>query len=317
VKLLFISATRIGDAVLSTGLLGHLLDRHPDVEVTIACGAPAQALFAAVPGLQRVIVLEKRKFAGHWFGLWAAVAAQRWDIAVDLRGSLLTGFLWRGAAIVDRHAHPQAHRVVELARLLGIDAPPAPRIWLAPSHRARAAALLPGDAPILAIAPAANWGPKTWPIERFVALMQRLTAPGAPLAAARVLVVAAPSERAQVAPLIAAIPPESLVDLSGGGDLLDVAACLERARLFVGNDSGLMHLAAAAGAPTLGLFGPSPEQRYGPWGAQTALVRTPESFETLMARVHRGETGAGAMMATLTVDAVEQAACALIARTRR
>jgi heptosyltransferase III len=317
VKLLFITATRIGDAVLSTALLGHLLDRHPGAEVTIACGAPARALFAAVPGLQRVIVLEKRRFAGHWFGLWAALAGQRWDIAVDLRGSLLTSFLWRGTAIVDRHAHPQAHRVVELARLVGVGEPPAPRVWLTPRHRARAAALLPGDAPVLAVAPAANWGPKTWPIERFVALVQRLTAPGAPLAAARVLVVAAPSERAQVAPLIAAISPERRVDLSGGADLLDVAACLARARLFVGNDSGLMHLAAAAGAPTLGLFGPSPETRYGPWGSDAALVRTPESFETLMARVHRGETGAGAMMATLTVDAVDEAARALIARTRR
>lgn len=316
-KLLFISATRIGDAVLSTALLGHLLDRHPGAAVTIACGAPAQALFAAVPGLARIIVLEKRRYAGHWFGLWAAVAGQRWDIAVDLRGSLLTNFLWRGAAIVDRHAHPEAHRVVELARLIGIDKPPAPRIWLTPDHRARAAALLRDLSPVLAIAPAANWGPKTWPIERFVALMQILTAPGAPLATARVLVVAAPGERAQVAPLIAAIPPARLIDLSGGGDLLDVAACLQRARLFVGNDSGLMHLAAAAGAPTLGLFGPSPDTRYGPWGPDTALVRTPESYEALMARVRRGETGAGAMMATLTVEAVADAALALIARTPR
>ncbi len=316
-NLLFVTATRIGDAVLSTALLGHLLDRHPDARVTIACGAPARGLFTALPGLTRIIVLEKRRLAGHWFGLWAAVAGTRWDVAVDLRGSLLTSFLIRGRAIVDRHAHPAIHRVEELAQLVGATPPPAPRLWLGDAHRTRAAALLPDGAPVLALAPAANWGPKTWPIERFVDLARRLTAPGSALADARVLIVAAPSERAQVAPLVEAIAPVRRIDLSGGGDLLDVAACLARARLFVGNDSGLMHLAAASGAPTLGLFGPSPERRYGPWGADTALVRTPESFETLMARVRAGEAGAGAMMASLSVDAVEAAALALIARTRR
>jgi ADP-heptose:LPS heptosyltransferase len=316
-NLLFITATRIGDAVLSTGLLAHLLDRHAGASVTIACGAPARGLFAAVPGLERIIVLEKKRFAGHWFGLWSTTARRHWDLAVDLRGSLLTSFLPRRAALVDRGAYPQAHRVVELARLLRVEPPPAPRLWLAPANRARAAALLPGEAPVLALGPAANWPPKTWPIDRFVTLMRRLTAPGAALASARVLVAAAPNERALVAPLVAAIAPERLVDLSGGGDLLDVAACLERARLFIGNDSGLMHLAAAAGAPTLGLFGPSPDERYAPWGPNAAVVRTAESFEALMARVGRGETAPGAMMASLTVDAVEAAAQALLARTRR
>src|SRR3546814_1992136 len=71
------------------------------------------------------------------------------------------------------------------------------------------------------------------------------------------------------------------VNLVERSDLLTAAACLERADFFVGNDSGLMHLAAAAGTPTLGLFGPSPEVRYRPWGPHAGYVRTPESFEAL------------------------------------
>ncbi len=54
-RLLFITATRIGDAVLSTGLLGHLWERHPGAHVTIAAGRAAAPLFAAVPGLERVL----------------------------------------------------------------------------------------------------------------------------------------------------------------------------------------------------------------------------------------------------------------------
>ena len=55
-KVLFVTSTRIGDAILSTGLLEHLRAEHPDLEVTIACGPAAAPLFEALPGLRRIIV---------------------------------------------------------------------------------------------------------------------------------------------------------------------------------------------------------------------------------------------------------------------
>ena len=65
----------------------------------------------------------------------------------------------------------------------------------------------------------------------------------------------------------------------GKVDLLTAYACLKHARLFIGNDSGLMHLAAAAGAPTLGLFGPSDDRLYAPWGDHARALRGPRTFE--------------------------------------
>ena len=59
-------------------------------------------------------------------------------------------------------------------------------------------------------------------------------------------------------------------------------ACLTRCVFYVGNDSGLMHLAAASGIPTLGLFRPSQADRYAPAGRWTAYVRTRESVEELV-----------------------------------
>jgi ADP-heptose:LPS heptosyltransferase len=75
-----------------------------------------------------------------------------------------------------------------------------------------------------------------------------------------------------------------------------------------------MHIAAAAGIPTLGLFGPSRDERYGPWGENAAAVRTPESFETLMARA---ATSNGTLMGSLSVETVESAAVALLERASR
>ena len=69
----------------------------------------------------------------------------------------------------------------------------------------------------------------------------------------------------------------------GRVDLLTAYALLKRARLFIGNDSGLMHLAAAAGAPTLGLFGPSDERLYAPWGPKARVLRGPRDFATFKA----------------------------------
>lgn len=316
VRILFITATRIGDCILSTGLLAALLDRHPGARVTVVCGEPAASLFADLPGLECIWTMRKRRFLGHWLALWRMAVMTRWDVAVDLRGSLTTALIRRGAALVDRRRFAQLHRVEELGRLAAIDPPPAPRLWLSAARRARAEALLPGDAPILALAPASNWPPKSWPWQRFAELARVLTAADGPLPGAKVIVAAAPAERPQVAELLAAIDPARLVDLTGGHDLLDIAACFARAQLFVGNNSGLMHLAAAAGAPTLGLFGPTDARRYGPWGPRGRVLRTAASQAELLDRARRGECGPGVLMETLAVDAVVAAARALLAERR-
>jgi ADP-heptose:LPS heptosyltransferase len=90
---------------------------------------------------------------------------------------------------------------------------------------------------------------------------------------ARVAVLAGPGpqERALAAPVLAALP--DAIDLCGTLTLPEAAACLARCALFVGNDSGLMHLAAASGTPTLGLFGPTPAEEYAPAGRCCAVAR--------------------------------------------
>ena len=72
--ILFITATRIGDAVLSSGLVRRLADEIPNARFTIVAGPAAAPLFADVPNLDRVIVFEKAKNGRHWFDLWRKVA---------------------------------------------------------------------------------------------------------------------------------------------------------------------------------------------------------------------------------------------------
>lgn len=99
------------------------------------------------------------------------------------------------------------------------------------------------------------------------------------------------------APVLAALP--GAIDLVGRLELPEAAALLARCALFVGNDSGLMHLAAAAGTPTLGLFGPTPASEYGPIGPQARAV------------LAEGPPGQAPMTA-LAVPAALQAAVAVL-----
>jgi ADP-heptose:LPS heptosyltransferase len=277
-RILFITSNRLGDAVLSTGLLDHLLRAHPDARFTVVCGPVAEGVFARMPNRERTIVLDKRPYRLHWPGLWFAAATTFWDLVVDIRGS---AFAWmvptRRRAVMRRRP---GHKIAQLAAILRLDPPPLPVVWTAPQDHARAAALLPTGRPVVALAPTANWRPKIWPAERFAALFEALR--DGPLPGAIPAIFAGPgeAEREMAVPLLQCLP--GAIDLTGRLSIPEAAACLARASLFVGNDSGLMHLAAAAGAPTLGLFGPTDPAEYAPSGrCAAAIAAAPRQMQDL------------------------------------
>ncbi len=261
-NVLFITHTRIGDAVMSSGLLHHLVETYPEAHFTIACGPLAAPLFAHVPRLKRIIVVRKQRFDLHWYRLWKELRGTVWDIAVDLRRSMITYLIPVRKRYVVGPIAPGVHHVAHLTQLLAL--PQAePFLYTTEAHHAAAQALIPDGAPVLALAPVAATAPKTWPAENFAELARRLTAPGGRCAGWRVALFGAPDDAARISPIPHAI---TIFDQP---DLLTVQATLARCRAFIGNDSGLAHLAASAGVPALALFGPTDPQRYGPWGGAT------------------------------------------------
>jgi len=281
--ILFIAGSRIGDAILSSGLLKRLYDEIPNARFTIAVGAVAAPLFSQMPRVDDIIILEKKKFAGHWIDLWRRTSGRSWGLIVDLRGSGLSGFLRRRRRAVYRRVPTEpVHKVIEAARLLQLEGdPPAPYLFTDEATEAAAQTYLGVGGPILAIAPGANWVGKTWPAERFAEIATRLLAPDGPLPGGRLLILGDEADREAGRTLKLAVSRGRTIGAPGQLDLLTSYACLKRARLFIGNDSGAMHLAAAAGAPTLGLFGPSDDRRYAPWGPASLALRGPRDFETI------------------------------------
>lgn len=312
-RILFVTSNRVGDAILSTGLLDWLQARYPTATFTVACGPAAVSLFESCPRVERVIALRKRRYSAHWLSLWAATVGGFWGVVVDLRASVLAWLLPHRRHFVLRSTDEPIHRVALLGRVLGLDTPPAPRVWLNEHHRTAAAVLIPAG-PVLALGPTANWGGKQWPAAQFLDLALQLTGPTGRLPGAQIAVFGADGERDSVTPLLQGLPAERLIDLIGRTDLPLAAACLERSVLYIGNDSGLMHLAAAAGVPTLGLFGPSPEVHYAPWGRHSAWVRTPESFKEIVNAPDYDYRSQKSRMTSLTVDRVVGAVDELLTR---
>jgi ADP-heptose:LPS heptosyltransferase len=294
-RILFVSSNRIGDAVITTGLLDHLIHRYPDCRITVACGSVAEGVFLRMPRLERLILFDKLPWRRHWLRLWRMVVGTRWDLVVDVRGSL-TGFLvWTRQRAIMRKLPGRKYE--QFARLLRLSPAPLPVVWTAEADRAKAAALL-GDRLVIGFGPTAN-SAKMWPAESFAALFRALAQ--GPLAGAVPAVFAGPGaqERALAAPLLAALP--EAIDLVGRLSLPEVAACMQRCAIYIGNDSGLMHLAAAAGVPTVGL-------------CATTMDRAEEMAPA--GRFARWALGSGARMEDLSVAQAFEASVDILAKAR-
>ncbi len=135
------------------------------------------------------------------------------------------------------------------------------REWLAPRRRR-------ADAPLIAIAPAAAYGPaKEWPAEKFAALIDHF----AENSGAESVLVGAPAERARCDRVAAAARGGAIV-AAGETGIGELVALLSLCSGFAGNDSGAMHLAAALGIPTAGIFGSTNPLRTGPMGPRARFI---------------------------------------------
>lgn len=270
-KILFITPSRIGDAVIACGILEQLRLQYPKARFTIACDPLTADLFSRFPALERLVVFKKQSYDRHWLWLWLRLLPHMWGVTVDARGSAVTLPLAVRKRHILRGGRRPGRRYVQLGLAMGFHPPPLPVIWTTSEDEAKAASILKNGS-FIALAPTANWDGKVWPSSRFVALFKALSAriPGIKL-----LVLGGPGEKeaSMAAPILHAFP--EAINLVGTLTLPEVAACLRKVVLFVGNDSGLMHLAAASGAPTLGLFGRSRASEYAPAGRSAVFIEAP------------------------------------------
>ncbi len=276
----------LGDAVMATPALKALARRESFFLLGRSFLKP---LFEPFPGVKGFLTLENgrwglfktaRKLKAYRFSrslllpnslssaliCFLAGIPERWGLATDGRRIFLTK-----AVNPPREKRHQRDYYLHLMAALGYEIPDRSlAIFLSDEARARAERLLSGlSAPLAILAPGAAYGPaKRWPAERFRALAVELSREGW-----SVVLVGGAAERLAGESLAAGLP--RVRNLCGQTDVATAAAVIERAAVFVSNDSGLMHVAAALGRPQVAIFGSTDPEATGPLNPRARVVRKP------------------------------------------
>jgi lipopolysaccharide heptosyltransferase II len=304
VRVLLVRLRLIGDVVFTTPAIRALRRRFPDAELTYLVELGAAPVVATNPHLSRVIAVRHshgwRRVADD-VRLARRLRRARFDVAIDFHGGPRSGWLtWASRAPVRvgydvagrswmytrvaarprvlRGGHSVENQWALLAALdPAFDTPPDPAIDrvempVEPAARDAVARRLtgwsvPADAPVIVLHVSAGNPFRRWPETAFAELAAALAAGGG---RRRVLLTGGPSDRDAVARVIADARRQAGAAaariLDGEGlSLVELRAVMDRAALFVGGDSGPLHVAATSDVPIVGLYGPTLPERSAPW----------------------------------------------------
>jgi ADP-heptose:LPS heptosyltransferase len=278
-RVVVLRCNALGDYFMATPALAALRRRFPHAEITLLGGRWHAEFLSGRPGpVDRVLVLPHvAGLAGQPDGappgealprFLAEARAYRYDLAVQLHGGgaasnpLVNALGARqsiglraerapalDASVPYRYYQSEVFRFLEVVALVGAAGPPQyPRLVVSGRERAAAAALLPPGEPYVALHAGAGDPRRRWAPQRFAAVADGLSAAGA-----RPVLVGSSHD----VPVSAAVRDHARtepVDLTGRTDLGTLAAVLGRCAAVVANDSGPLHMARAAGVPTVELY---------------------------------------------------------------
>jgi heptosyltransferase-2 len=306
VKILVRATNWVGDAVMSLPALQAIRGRWPDAEVCVLARPWVAELYRDQECADRILVYDHR---GRHAGLWGRerlareLRRENFHAAVLLQNAFEAAWLaWR-ARIAERIGYARDRRSWLLTKPVAVPAPGESPVhetfyYLELLRRARWIERLPAvewirlripaekmdraeellrrkgarpSALRIALAPGASYGSaKCWPAERYAGLADALVAGGD----VDVILFGAPQER-DMAGRIARAMRSRAFNLAGETSIGELPALLRSCHVFVGNDSGAMHVAAAAGVPVVGIFGPTNPDATSPVTPQFTLVREP------------------------------------------
>ena len=283
---LIITLSNIGDLVMTTPVMEAVSMLTPAKSVDVLADLRSSELLESAPYVSTIF--HRRKKAGYMqqMALLKNLRLTKYDLIVDLRTWFLPYLLLsKHHYIKNRKQYFGSHAVEEhysTIRRLGQVPSSAPdcKIYVDESSLIAAESMtksLPAGK-WLAVAPGANWPGKKWPAKNYGQLIKMVSKNQIFQA-----VVILGSEKDFSTDLMIDFKNLSVLDLRGKTSLKIVAAILSKTNLFVGNDSGLGHIAAAVGAKTLTLFGPGNPDRYRPWGKKGRIVISPNQDLQLLA----------------------------------
>ena len=275
-QFLFITLSNIGDALLTTPVLQFLHRYDESATIDIVGDERSSMLFTHCPYRGAIYHKQKQRFLRGVPALLLELRRKRYNLVVDLRTDILARMVRADKRFVKTagggHPHAVERHFSIISPVTGSMDIPSTTLWLGQADRDYADGVcrqLPGNR-WLCIGPGANWDKKIWPAERYSLAADELCDRFDALV---LLGNEADNRQAELVAARAALP---CVNFCGRMTLLQAAAVMERMTLFLGNDSGLGHMAAAVDTPSFTVFGPGSPERYHPWGPRAAWHAAPD-----------------------------------------
>jgi ADP-heptose:LPS heptosyltransferase len=273
-RILIISSNRLGDSILSSGIINFLKKNNPNARLTYVCGPIPGSLFRFSMEIDNLIITKKKSFSFHWIKVWFQTFYNFWDLVIDLRGTGLSFFVLTKKRVIFRSKEQNIHAVEQISKIIGNEKLP-PKINIEKKLLTKISYLnllikKKRSNKLIIIAPTANWIGKVWPIERYSKLIMKLK--NNKYLINPLFIIVAPIEESKFAKKLLKLKNVKILNLIGKTNLGEIFLIMKECSLFIGNDSGLMHLAAASGIPTVGLFGPSNSKKYRPWGKKSSVI---------------------------------------------
>ncbi|WP_435009859.1 glycosyltransferase family 9 protein [Tundrisphaera lichenicola] len=297
-RVCLIKPSSLGDVVHALPVLSALRTHWPDAHLAWVVNRGLRGLLDGHPDLDEVIPFDRSAISLRPLGISAVsrflleLRRKRFDLTIDLQGLLRSGIMTRATGAPIRvgletaregsryfYTHrigspgPEAHavdRLLKVAEAFGAEVTrPRFRVAFGEEDAAWARAILaPLPRPLLAVNVGARWLTKRWPPEHFAEVARRaVTTKGAGL-----VLVGAPEDRPLVEALKAALGPIGALDLCGRTSLPRLAALSSEVDVFLSNDTGPLHLAAAAGPRVVGVYTCTSPGRTGPYGPGAIAV---------------------------------------------
>ena len=274
-NILVISSNLIGDTILSTGIIKHFFEKYPNSKFTFVVGPSAAQIYKNFPNLEKIIKIKKKRYNFHWFKIWNECYAIKWNIIIDFRSSLISYFLFNKKKFIFRTSN-KGHKIDQLKNFFKTDEIPYPIIYNNKDEINIAEKKLDKNKKYIVICPGGNWNPKIWPLDNYIKLINMLNKNFKDLV---FIIVGSKKEENTYLNRISDQLKDLLIINLMGESITTTAAYMKKSNLFIGNDSGLMHLSVASKIATIGLFGPTNEKIYAPFGNNCYTLRTKDSYE--------------------------------------
>ena len=273
-KILFICSNLIGDTILSSGAINHIINQNQEAKLTFVVGPTAAPLLKNYKNIENIIIFKKRKLNLHWLDIFQKTYSIKWDIIVDFRSSALSILLKNNKKYIFRKLH-SIHHIQQLNSSFGFEC----SNLLIPTSDDEANKVnnhLDNSFKHVVIFPGGNWTPKLWSAENYNETMKLLIDKYDKI---KFIIVGSLKEKNKFYNLLIKDIKEDLIIDLFGHNLTLTSAYMKKSDVFIGNDSGLMHLAVASKLRVISLFGPTNDLVYGHHDDKNIVIRTKENYD--------------------------------------